>query len=135
MALTSPEVISYWPSYRSEVSGIGPTQSDFVLAQLQVKGQRHLPQPKMISIWPNQSSKVSGIGLNQNDFVLAKLQARAQLHWPDLKCFRISPVTGPRSAALARTKMISYWPSYRSEVSGIGLTQSDFVLAQIQVRV
>ena len=33
-------------SYRSEVIGIGQSQSDFVLAQLQVRGQWHWPEPK-----------------------------------------------------------------------------------------
>ena len=70
---------SYWPSYRSEVSCIGPTRSDFVLAQLQVRGQLHWPKP--------------------NAFVLAQLQVRGQRLWPDLKCFHIGPVTGTRSAA------------------------------------
>ena len=39
-------MISYWHSYRSEVSGIGGSQNDFVMA----RGQLHWPDPKLFFI-------------------------------------------------------------------------------------
>ena len=100
------KIISLWPSYWSEVSCIGPNQNDCVLAQLQVGGQRHCPYPKCFRIGPATGTRSVAL-------------ARAKL-------FRIRPI-GPRSAALARAKMISYWPSYRSNVSCIGPSQNDCV--------
>ena len=154
VALTWPEVISYWPSYKFETSCIGLNWSDFVLDKLQVRGQLHWPDLKwfrigpvtkslrlatlaraeVISFWPSNRSEVSCICLSQSDFVSAKLQVRCQRHWPELKWFRISQITGPMSGALARDEVILYWPSYRSKVSGVGLSRSDFVLAKLQVR-
>ena len=77
-------MISLWPRNRFEVSGMGSTRSVFVLAQLHGRGQLY---------WPEL-----------NYFVLAHLQVRGQRQWPDLKRFRIGPVTGLRSAALAQAK-------------------------------
>ena len=89
----------------------------------------------MISYWPSYRSKISCIGLrpSSSDFVLTQLQVQDQLYWPEafIKCFHIDPVTGPRSAVLAGGlhQVISYWPSYRSKVSCIGLRPSsgDFI--------
>ena len=107
----------------------------------------------MISYWHSYRSEVSGIGGSQNEFVMAQLQIQGQLHWPEPKRFHNGPVTGPRSVALARPEVFSYWPSYRykvscigpsqmisvcpsyrSEVSSSGLTRSVLVLVQLHVR-
>ena len=79
--MARPEVFSYWPSYRSEVSC-----SDW---------------SQMLWYWLSYRFAFSGIGPTQSVFVSAQLQDQGQCHLPEPKQFRNGPVTGPRSAAFA----------------------------------